>query len=209
MHSPLPLFAMLTAAAVALPNLLPPPTCSPVTDNFDDRVANGVDPLLSPVGAYHGVTYESFNVVAVGLDGTVLGIRPSSGQNTAGTGIATQLTSIGNIALFPFGYILATPSTAFDLSSFSFGCAINTETVQVPTPTSCIITVTGFNVDGQQLPAETFTFVPTNVIADTPAVAVLPPSYTRLQNITIGLTGSVMPALSVLVIDDVQRCTYT
>ncbi|KAH9895544.1 hypothetical protein F4778DRAFT_747241 [Xylariomycetidae sp. FL2044] len=209
MFSLLPLFSVLAALAVATPTSPTTPTCVPVIDDYEDHVF-GPSSAFDQVGEYNGITYRPFIFIAASTLGSVQGLVPHSGRASVRSGLATDLTQAGGISLYPFGILGARPSSAFDLSSFYFGCVLNLEASnQAGVPLACTITVTGFTADNQAVPVATFGFTPTSALSSLMVLAQLPATYKRLKNVTIGVTdATLLPPLAALALDYVQHCNY-
>jgi hypothetical protein len=114
-----------------------------------------------------------------------------------------------SMTLYPFGSIAATlPVKTFDLTSFYFGCVLDTHANLPPVDTACIITVTGYYAKGGLAPAQTYSFTPTKGLqADQLARVTLPASYAGLLNVTFGV-ADVLAAATVLIVDDLAHCNH-
>ena len=67
--------------------------------------------------------------------------------------MAQNPVTMGQVTLTPFGTISTGPGVkSFDLSSFYFGCVIDLQNSQVTTSEGCTIAVTGYHVNGKQVP---------------------------------------------------------
>ena len=95
---------------------------------------------------------------------------------------------------------------SFDLSSFWFGCALDTVEGLVGKATQCTIDVAGFR-KGQEVAVASFTFTPPVTGVSVPQIqAVFPDRFVALENVTIIQDD---PALNVLVADNFQITTHS
>jgi len=139
------------------------------------------------------------------------GVVPHSKPKFAAAAMAQSLVTMGDVTLTPFGEMLVGPGVKFfDLSSFYFGCIIDLQNAQATTSVGCTIAVTGYYYNDKQVPEATFAFAPDQLAGAPLALASLPPTYTGLKNITIGVAGAaVLAAETVLIIDDLVHCNYS
>lgn len=142
--------------------------------------------------------------------GTIAGVTPHSGNNGAVASMNIDLIQVGAFTLNPFGSILATPSQAFDLYSFWFGCGQGTANSQAPsTPIGCSISVTGYTKDNFVVPVASFNYAPTSSTGSPMVLATLPLTFRSLKNVTFGIADtSSVTADAILVLDDVTHCNY-
>ena len=115
----------------------------------------------------------------------------------------------GSVSVNVFGNIISSPSKAFDLYSFEFGCGVAAEQPVASTSEACVISVIGFTFAGQQLPVVTFSYAPTSPTAAPMVLATLPDSYKGLKNVTIGVASGTAKTNSLIWMDEVAHCNYT
>jgi hypothetical protein len=90
----------------------------------------------------------------------VTGVQAHSGSNVAAWSIDSQI--IGGVASMLADYADSHTIT-FDLHSFWYGCAGPTLQGAVGLPTTCTITVRGYNVEGSIVGIQTFNYNPTGL----------------------------------------------
>ncbi|EXJ92616.1 hypothetical protein A1O3_01168 [Capronia epimyces CBS 606.96] len=145
------------------------------------------------------------------VTGYTNGVYPSSGANDATAALSTDLIRLGTLSLTPYGSIIASPSTSFDLTSFSFGCGQFQANPQAPgVPVGCAISVTGFDISDQQIPEATFSYAPPDLLGSHMVLATLPSTFRGLKNVTLGVAASsLLVPTTLLDIDDVKHCNYS
>lgn len=144
------------------------------------------------------------------MTGSTGGVIPHSDGQDIVVGVGNDATQLGSVTLNPFGNIVASPSKSFDLYSFWFGCGSNLEQPAASVSIGCVLSVTGFNIAGQQLPVATFSYAPTNPTAAPMVLAALPATYRGLKNVTLGLAvGTGTSTTSAIWVDDVTHCNYS
>lgn len=96
--------------------------------------------------------------------------------------------------------------TEFDLYSFFFGCALDTQNTVVDAAQACTVTVTGLNVSGEQVAEQSFSFEPTGVAAQM-VEAVLGVGFRGLQSALFNTTSADGVLIST-VVDTVNYTVY-
>jgi hypothetical protein len=98
---------------------------------------------------------------------------------------------------------------SFDLGSFYLACNIATVTSLVGVAESYTISVIGYYINGVQAPVQTFTFANTAPGTNPMTFAVLPSTYTNLENVTIGIAGAgTNVATAAINIDSLVHCNH-
>ncbi|KAI9681888.1 MAG: hypothetical protein M1822_006965 [Bathelium mastoideum] len=184
-----------------------------VNGAYDNINANPVTGVLSSLSTYNGLLYSAFD--AGDASDALTGVEPQSPPNAAIATLRNDLISIGSLTLDPFGTISADRSggtSAFALEQFSFGCGLALDQREASPPTSCVVTVTGFDGRGNQAPAQTFSYAPTDpTLALMVTVRPVGAGYAALVNVTfaIGVTGTGVPATTALFLDNLITCNYS
>jgi len=119
---------------------------------------------------------------------------------------------LGSVTIQPFGFIVASSPAvrSFDLTSFYFGCVIDTHVNGVTEDIGCTIAVTGYFADGKGIaPVQTYSFAPTKGALQASPLnkAVLPATFAGLVNVTFGVADMV-GAATVLIVDDLAHCNH-
>ena len=136
---------------------------------------------------------------------------PQSGINDAASTIRGDAIRLGTLTLNPYANIEARPSKSFDFVSFYFGCRELVVSPQVPSiPLGCTIAVTGFDINGKQIPEASYSYSPSNSLGSPMALVGLPITFRNMKNVTIGVaTSSLDTTTTILVLDDVVHCNYS
>ena len=165
---------------------------------FDDKPIIPAVGVLNPAGIQKNIFFNAFDII---MPNPTSALKPHSFPNVGVTSLAQQATN-GTPSLTP-----VSPYKYFDLYSFYFGCALNTNEAVVDTAVKCTITVKGF-VGGSQVAGTTFTFTPPALVAISAPLtqAVLPKSFRRVNKVTVIQEN---PATQALGIDDVIAALYT
>ena len=72
------------------------------------------------------------------------------------------------------------------------------------------IAVTGFNVDGNQVPTVSLSYAPVGALNQPLKLATLPDAYKNLQNVSIGVaTSSPITERTYIALDDVKHTNYS
>ncbi|KAI9657315.1 MAG: hypothetical protein M1821_002995 [Bathelium mastoideum] len=189
------------------------PLCKTYNSTYDNINASPVTGVLSPLSTYNGLLYSAFS--AASTSDALTGVKSQSPPNLVIATLRSDLISIGSLTLDPFGTISADRSagtSAFALEQFSFGCALALAQGEADLPTSCVVTVTGFDGRGNQAPAQTFSYAPTDPTL-APMVTVQPvgAGYAALVNVTfaISVTGTGAPATTAFLLDNLITCNYS
>ncbi|CZT15389.1 uncharacterized protein RCC_01253 [Ramularia collo-cygni] len=121
-------------------------------DKFDDLPQSIIS--LSPVKKYGGLNYKAFFSAT---PSKLTGPQPHSPSNVVAYGAYGSLLQ-GAPILSPIE-----SNSIFDLHSFYFGCAINTAETAAGVPSTCTVTVTGY--DGtRKIGSEEFKFTPEGIL---------------------------------------------
>ena len=144
------------------------------------------------------------------MTGTLGGIAPAFDPNIAAATIRNDLLA-GGITIQPFGNITASPSQAFDLFDARLACTTFNTNPQIPgVPLACTVTVTAVDKDNNPIPEATFSFSPTNLLSNPMVNIQLPNTFRHLKSVTFGVaTSSLLPATTVLFLDNVRHCNYS
>jgi hypothetical protein len=144
------------------------------------------------------------------------GFTPASSPNVASATLSTEVVgavtgSGGEASINPYGSIAAGPSiTSFDLQQFRLGCDVDVKNTVVTLGSSCVISIFGYYVNGQQVPVYTASFALTSLTGTPMALVDLPSSFTGLKNVTFGVAqGEVATSLTVLSVDNLVHCDYS
>ena len=161
------------------------------------------DDLLSkrPTNANLRNTLQFFNSWAVNEPSGV-GVSTHSPPNNIGSPGTIQAVNGTPSLSIPAGSKIK----SFDLSSFWFGCALNTVVGLAGKASQCTIDVAGFR-KGQEVAVASFTFTPPVTDLSVPQIqGVLPDSFIALENVTIIQDD---PVLNVLLADNFQVTTHS
>ena len=133
----------------------------------------------------------------------------------SGVGVSTHSPPIDIATLATSQAVNGTPSLSipagskiqsFDLSSFWFGCALDTVEGLAGKATQCTIDVAGFR-KGQEVAVASFTFTPPVTDLSVPQIqAVFSGTFIALENVTIIQDD---PVLNVLVADNFKITTHS
>jgi hypothetical protein len=156
---------------------------------------------LTPIGAYDGLQWNSFDVAKLGASPTS-GVKPVSGSNVA-------LLYILSGGVFPQAQLQVTGNTKyFQLSSFYYGCVLSTLINVASLPVACSITVNGIR-NGKQVATQNFSFTPkNNVLSPLVKASFTSSVWANLDQVVVKPTNLLAPLNSVI-FDNVAFTTYS
>lgn len=202
------LLEFVTAAAVL--DISPRTTKStPRLATFDDLKAVPAVSVLSPIGSYEGLDYNSLNLLQAGVPVVNVlptGLLPQSGSQGAANGIITGLTQGGP------SLTISGTTISFDLIYLYFGCLINSVSTITGVPEQCTLAFTAYKKGKSSTPFQTvnFQFNPTNPLRSKMTKAEFPKSWTGLDRVDIALVqATTTSAASGFLLDNVAYTTYS
>ena len=131
---------------------------------------------------------------------------PHSKPHQAGAAGPIDLLQLGQVTLNTYAQLVRGPGvSSFDLQSFYFGLGTDTGTTE-GLAQGGTIAVTGFDVNGNQVPTVSLSYAPQGSQNQPLKLAVLPDSYRNLANVSIGVaTSSPVTERTYIALDDVQH----
>jgi len=167
---------------------------------------------LVPVGFQNEVNYKNFQLgvaTNLGLPVSVAPLGRASPPNDALVSVRNDVQT-GDVSVSPSATAFQDGNIKFfSLDSFFFGCSGQVVMNAADVATSCVVSVTAYDINDKMVGEETYTFAPA-VLTNAPLVkAVLPSQFVELKNFTMAIaSGALSPALTVLAIDSVTRTNY-
>ncbi|KAI4210457.1 MAG: hypothetical protein LQ351_006683 [Letrouitia transgressa] len=198
----------LAAFATALPGQLQKRASTQYDDNFDDLQTSVVTPQLFPVGLYHGIKYGGV-VVLRPIEGAA-SVVPHSKPQQIGAAGPIDLLQLGTITLNTYAQLVRGPGVkSFDLQSFYFGLGTDTGST-AGLAQGGTIAVTGFDVNGNQIPTVSLSYAPIGTLNQPLKYATFPDSYKNLANVSIGVaTSEPITERTYIALDNVRHVNYS
>ncbi|KAG8530327.1 uncharacterized protein KY384_004829 [Bacidia gigantensis] len=177
-------------------------------DNFDDLKTSVITPQLFPVGLYHGIQYGGV-VVLEPIEGAA-SVVPHSKPHQAGAAGPIDLLQLGTLTLNTYAQLVRGPGVkSFDLQSLYFGLGTDTGTTE-GLAQGGVLSVTGFDVNGEQIPTQTLSYAPTGSQNQPLKFATFPDTYKNLANVSIGVAVSEpLTERTYIALDDVKHVNYS
>ena len=120
------------------------------------------------------------------------------------------MLQLGQLTLNTYAQLVRGPGvTSFDLKEFYFGLGTDTGST-IGLAQGGTIAVTGFDVNGNQVPTVSLSYAPKGTTQQPLKLATFPDSYKNLQNVTIGVaTSEPLTERTYIGLDDVKHINYT
>ncbi|KXT12504.1 hypothetical protein AC579_10342 [Pseudocercospora musae] len=192
------------------------PTCKSFTETFDTLQPNPLGevlPILNQVGTG---TYKNLNygtAVLTPFENSLLPpITPKSPNNTAVIGVGLTLIGglpTGSVGITPQSTIKPAGTTkSFDLDSLYIACGLNAMNSLVGVRTACGVTITGKDINGNDLPSQTLEWGPDELVGSSMEYWKLD-GIVKAKEVTIKITSSLSQTLTIVFLDNVKYCVRT
>ncbi|KAF7194838.1 hypothetical protein HII31_03859 [Pseudocercospora fuligena] len=188
-------------------------TSSHQFDTLERSGLGTVLPILDRIGTatYNNLDYGTASLV-IFENAPVPAITPKSPNNTATIGIGGTLLgglSALSLNLTPQSTIKPAGTTkSFDLDSLYIGCALNTMVSVAGVRTPCGVTVTGKDINGDDLPSQSLEWGPDELLGSSMQYWELS-GIVEAKEVTIKITSSIAQPLTVVFMDNVKYCVRT
>ena len=135
---------------------------------------------------------------------------PHSPPQHIGAAGPLDLLQLGQLTLNTYAQLQRGPGVkSFDLKEFYFGLGTDTGSTE-GLAQGGTIAVTGFDVNGKQVPTVSLSYSPPGTQNQPLKLAVLPSSYKNLQNVSIGVaTSAPISERTYIAFDDVKHINYS
>ncbi|KAF2724622.1 hypothetical protein K431DRAFT_291705 [Polychaeton citri CBS 116435] len=174
---------------------------------FDDLTTNIAVPQLFPVGLYNGLAWGGV-VVLRPIEG-LASVVPHSKPQHAGAAGPLDLLQLGQLTLNTFAQAKAGSGVrSFDLKSFWYGFGTDTGTTAGLAQPGTLYVI-AYDVNGNQVPTTTFSYVPDKTINGDLVLGTFPDTYRNLQNVTFAVASSEpISERTYIALDDVTHVNH-